>query len=261
MKDDLGDRMKAYEDTTRFTLSRKSYTLIRVDGRAFHTYTKGLERPFDLKLMADMDAVATYLCEEIDGAQLAYVQSDEISILMTDFASPNTEMWFGGTIQKIVSLAAALATAKFNELRPGKIACFDARVWQVPSLVETENYFIWRQLDASRNSVSQAVRSVCSHKECEGKSSKEQQEMLFQKGINWNDYSPPIKRGRVIKKVKTTGPITYTDKRTGEEHTITAETSKWDVDDNIPVFAKDRDYLNGLIPKYAEQQVDETDEV
>ena len=198
-KDSIGDRMKEfYENRTRILLPRRTYTIIRIDGKAFHTYTKGLERPFDSKLVNDMDETACYLCKNIQGAKFAFVQSDEISILLTDFEGITTDAWFDGNIQKIVSVSASLATAKFNELRPGKIALFDSRVFTIPSFVEVENYFIWRQQDTVRNSISAVAQSMFSHKELENKSTNEMQEMCFQKGVNWDAFPGKLKRGRLI---------------------------------------------------------------
>lgn len=189
-----------YEDRTRVFLPRRTYTIIRIDGKAFHTYTRGLNFPFDDKLVNDMDETAAYLCKSIQGAKFAFVQSDEISILLTDFDELTTDAWFDGNIQKIVSVSSSLATAKFNELRPGKIALFDSRVFTIPSQTEVENYFIWRQQDTTRNSIQSVAQSLYSHKELDGKNTTELQEMIFQRGTNWNDYSPKYKRGRVIVK-------------------------------------------------------------
>ena len=136
-RDSLGDRMKAdYESRARYFLPRRTYTLIRVDGKNFHTYTRGCARPYDADLMADMDAAAIALCENSEGAKLAFVQSDEISVLLTDFASLQTEAWFDGNLQKICSVSAAIAAAHFNQARaarrspeqPGALAYFDSRV-------------------------------------------------------------------------------------------------------------------------------------
>lgn len=196
----LGDRMKSYyEDRFKQFLPRRSYTLMRIDGKAFHTYTKGLERPFDAKLMDDMDATAAFLCEEIQGAQFAYVQSDEISILITDFAKFSTQAWYDGNIQKMTSVSASLATAKFNELRPGKLAFFDSRVWMLPSRSEVLNYFLWRHQDAVRNSVSSLAQSLYSHRELNKKNTDEQKKMCVEKGTNWEtEISDGAKYGRLI---------------------------------------------------------------
>lgn len=108
----LGDRMKKqYEDRSRIYLQRRTYTIIRIDGKAFHTYTQGLERPFDSKFCRDMDKTAEFLCRNIQGAQFAFVQSDEISILLTDFETIATEAWFDANLQKMCSVSASLATA------------------------------------------------------------------------------------------------------------------------------------------------------
>ncbi len=299
MKDQLGDRIKGfYEDRTRFLLPRRNYTIIRVDGKAFHTYTKGLEVPFDQGLIEDMDETAAYLCKNIQGAKFAYVQSDEISILLTDFDTQQTDMWFDGNVQKMASVSASLATARFNQLRmirfangnidpmaslasslrdqtmsPNeiekfKMACFDARVFQIPSPMEVENYFIWRQQDATRNSISSAARAFYSHKELNGKTSDEKQEMIFQKGINWNDYPTRCKRGGVIAKENSHWAIPVdpnnSNKPTGkafkcesesqaatlefnEDHKIFVR-SEW-TPQEIPIFTQDRDFLRSLIPK------------
>jgi tRNA(His) guanylyltransferase len=235
MKDQLGDRMKTYyEDRSKQYLSRRTYALIRIDGKAFHTYTKGCERPFDQQLMDDMDATAKYLCENIQGAKFAYVQSDEISILLTDFAKITTDAWYDYNVQKMTSISASLATAKFNELRPGKLAMFDSRVFNLPDPIEVHNYFIWRQQDATRNSISCVAQSMYSHKELNGKNSNQKQEMIFQKGLNWNDLPVTQKRGRVILKEKyMKGDV---------------ERSRWSLSEP-PVFTQEIDYLLDMIPR------------
>lgn len=233
-KDAIGDRMKSYyEDRTRFLLIRRSYTIIRIDGKAFHTYTKGLIKPFDQQLVNDMDQTACFLCKSIQGAKFAFVQSDEISILLTDFEEITTDSWFDGNIQKIASVSASMATARFNELRPGKLAFFDSRVFQIPGKIEVENYFIWRQQDTVRNSISSAAQSVYSPKELDGKNTDQQQEMLFQKGINWNDYNITLKRGRLI--------VKEIYEKDG------AMRSRW-ISTGVPTFTQDRDFLSSRIP-------------
>lgn len=225
MNDDLGKRMKEhYEDRTRMKLPRRTYTVIRVDGKAFHTFTRGYQRPFDPTLMSMMDKTAVALCKGIQGAVLGYVQSDEISVVLTDFATPQTEAWFDGNVQKMTSISAAIATAAFNsalirEALSGltseeeaayitlalheetfKFATFDSRVFTIPDRTEVENYLIWRQQDAVRNSIQMAAQAIYSQKELHGHSCDQLQEMLFQKGVNWNDYCSGEKRGRAIVK-------------------------------------------------------------
>ena len=272
-KDSLGDRMKAdYEHRTRILLPRLTYTLIRVDGKNFHTYTRGCERPFDSGLMEDMDATALTLCENIEGAQLAFVQSDEISVLLTDFATPQTEAWFDGSLQKLASLSASLATAHFNlarmrrlakteaEARPGREdpfavfagrqACFDSRAFTIPDPGEVENYFIWRQQDATRNSISMTAQAHFSHNALQSKSTDEMQEMLWQeKGINWNEMPGGFKRGRAIVKRSVVADVEYTDKRTGEQRR--AESVERRVWESVvpPVFTRERAWLQSQLPR------------
>jgi tRNA(His) 5'-end guanylyltransferase len=200
----LGDRMKAYERPYRQLLPRRTYTIIRVDGRAFHSLLKHAKRPYDADVMACMDYVALSLCEEVQGARLAFVQSDEVSVLLTDFESTGTQPWFGGVLAKMVSVSASIATLEFNDfagdlgLDLPDLAQFDSRVFTVPDPVEVANSFIWRQQDATRNSILMAGQSVFSRKELQGKNTNEIQEMLWQQhGINWNDYPEGFKRGRV----------------------------------------------------------------
>jgi tRNA(His) guanylyltransferase len=260
MKDALGDRMKDYyEDRFRYKLLRRAYTIIRVDGKAFHTYTRKLRKPFDPDLMEDMDGAAAYLCKTVQGARFAFVQSDEISLLVTDFDSLTTSAWMDSNLQKIVSISASAVTAEFNRLRLSRptgyrvnektgaveefemnsptikpLAMFDARAFQIPCMTEVENYFIWRQQDASKNSISMAAQSLCSHKELQGKNSKEMQELIHQKGKNWNNMPVGFKRGRVIAKVDYEGPGGGTR-------------SKW-TSVEPPIFSKDRSFLADLIP-------------
>lgn len=242
MKDALGDRMKSnYENRSRFFLPRRTYLIIRVDGKAFHTYTKGLERPFDDGLIEDMDLTAGYLCKNIMGAKFAFVQSDEISVLVTDFDDIGAQGWFDNNLQKMCSVSASMATMAFNKLRLARIgldkmkwAEFDSRVFQVPQKVEVENYFIWRQQDTTRNSISSVAQSLYNSKQLHGKNSSDQQEMIFQKGINWNDYAPKYKRGRLILKE------TY-EKEPGVIRT------RW-ASNEPPIFTQDREFISELIP-------------
>lgn len=240
-RDSLGDRMKGqYEDRTRYMLPRRSYCVIRVDGKAFHTYTRGCEKPNDKRLAECMDVTAMALCEKAQGAQFAYVQSDEISVLLTDFALPTTDAWFDGNLQKVCSVSASIATAAFNEKAAEHVlpsmALFDSRVFCIPDPVEVENYFIWRQQDATRNSIQGLLQANFSPKQCHGVNMAEAQEMLFaEKGINWNDEAAYWKRGRCIVKAD----------------------QGWRLDSEIPVFTKERDYLASRIPRAWAPPVDE----
>jgi tRNA(His) 5'-end guanylyltransferase len=252
-KDALGDRMKRYEATTRFTLPRRTYTILRVDGRAFHSWTRGLAKPYDRSFMDLMDVAAKRLCEQIPGAQFAYVQSDEISVLAVDFLNINTEPWFEGNVQKWASIGASIATMSFNlglmELKGMNFnenelpvtkklpnAVFDARVFVIPDLVEVENYFVWRQQDAERNSVMMLARAYASHKALAGKKRAEQHEIIHKAGDNWAKHPASFKHGRMILKFQY------------QHETDPPKQGNWLVDANTPVFTKDREYLRSRIP-------------
>jgi tRNA(His) guanylyltransferase len=245
----LGDRMKRYEETTRAVLPRRTYTVLRVDGRAFHTYLRGASRPYDEQFMADMDAVADALCAEIAGAVFAYTQSDEVSVLAIDFASQGSEPWFGGVVAKQVSIAAAVATAVLNQRRPGRRALFDARVFTIPDPVEVANYFVWRQRDAVSNSISMAAQAYFSPRQLHGVNSGGMQDLLWrERGVNWNDYPAGFKRGRVT--VRETGPreVTYTDRRTSTTRTVTANRSWWCTTAAPRFNAQPGDWLATTVP-------------
>lgn len=171
---ELPARMKGYEVVTKQQLMPKTPAIIRIDGKAFHTWTKGLDKPFDTKFYVCMATTAMTLVEEIQGAVFAYGQSDEISILLKDYETYETEQWFNGSVQKIASVAASMATAHFNKSvanigfendRP--LAMFDARVFSLPAH-EVINYFIWRQQDFLRNSVQSCARHYLGHKTITG---------------------------------------------------------------------------------------------
>jgi tRNA(His) 5'-end guanylyltransferase len=228
----LGDRMKEYEAVTRAVLPRRTYAVVRVDGRAFHSFLSHADKPFDLAVVASMDAVAEALCAEMSGAVFAYTQSDECSVLLTDFGSVHTQPWFGGVVQKIASVAASTATVAFNR-RYGidyedAYATFDARVFTIPDPVEVANYMLWRQRDAVRNSISMAAQAAIPHRDLQGKNSGQMQEMLWQRGINWDNYDPGLKRGRVCTRRTGEREVSYVDKRSGEQNTITALRSWWE---------------------------------
>lgn len=235
----LGDRMKAYEAATRTVLPRRTHTILRVDGRAFHSYCRGLERPYDAEFMGHMDRVAEALCKEVAGTVFSFTQSDEISLLVTDFQSEQSEPWFGGVVGKILSISASLATATLNGLRmaeTGKVALFDARVFTISDPVDVAKYFIWRQRDTVKNSISMAAQAAFPHRELQGLHSGALQEKLFsERGINWNDYPAGFKRGRVARKVTALEEVTYTHKRTQEVVTTEVLRSRW-VTEEAPHF-------------------------
>ncbi len=283
--DDLGMRMKNnYETITKYKLTRRTPVIIRIDGKAFHSYTRGFQKPFDHILMKSMQQTMQSLCENIQGCVLGYTQSDEISLLLVDYKDLNSQAWFDNEVQKICSISASMATKSFNivfdllshmffiddnhigypprvkameeelgkpsdnwttedhELfynrnedfcklcgvydRVSKHAMFDSRCFNIPK-EEVTNYFYWRQLDATRNSIQMVGQANFSHKELHGKNCNDIQEMLHeQKGINWNDFSVPEKRGTCCIKTE----------------------NGWILDTNIPIFSGDgRDYIEKLV--------------
>jgi tRNA(His) 5'-end guanylyltransferase len=215
--------------------------------------------------MSDMDNTAKYLCENIQGCKLAYIQSDEITLVLTDFETINTDAWFNGNVQKITSISASLATAKFNQLRmvnncvsngvvnrpfmtqetieAQKLAFFDSRCWVIPDPLEVHNCLVWRQQDATRNSIQMTGQAHFSHKQLQGKSCNEIQEMLWQeKNINWNDQPIGFKRGRCV--IKETYQTLDPYKNDG---TMVVR-SRWIIVDP-PVFSQEPDWVWEFVPK------------
>jgi tRNA(His) guanylyltransferase len=246
---EIDTRMKEqYENRTRFMLPRRTFTIIRVDGRAFHTWTRGMERPYSLDLMDAMDAVALALCEECAGAQLAYVQSDEISVLLTDFAKIDTHAWFDNNLQKLCSISASIATATFNNQWPNesrKLAHFDSRVFQIPDPVEVENYFVARQKDATRNSVAMLAQHYCSPKELHGVSVEKMHDKIHEHGDNWANHPVRFKHGAAI--VKEMQPTYMKETKVGQVEIPPHD--EWRVAET-PIFTKDREWLSSRIPRY-----------
>jgi tRNA(His) guanylyltransferase len=210
----LGDRMKLYE---RIEAGRRLMPLLpicaRIDGKRFSRFTAGLARPYDERLSRLMVEVTQYLVEH-SHARIGYTQSDEISLLF-HAESFGQQVFLDGRVQKMTSILAAMATAKFNALLPeriveraGKLALFDCRVWTVPTREEAANVFLWREQDASKNSISMAARHYYSHAQLDHKDGAEMQEMLFQKGVNWNDYPAFFKRGTYVRRCVVQRPFT-----------------------------------------------------
>jgi len=227
--DALGDRMKCYELASRSYLPRRMPVIVRVDGKAFHSFTRRMARPFDVAFVSAMDDVGLRLCQNIEGAVFGYVQSDEVSVLLHNYKRLTTQPWFDNQIQKIVSVAASMAASTMTREAarfPGfpSLADFDARAFVLPE-AEVCNYFLWRQKDAARNSLQMLARSLYSHAECEHKGSADLHEMCFRKGHNWNDLPVHLRRGRVVM-------------RTGEN-----DERRWTVDREPPLFHVDRRYV------------------
>ena len=271
-RDDLGNRMKTfYEEIPKTKLMRRTPVVIRIDGKAFHTFTRGFKRPFDDILIKTMQETAKYLCENIQGCQLAYVQSDEISLLLIDYQRFETSAWFDYEMQKMCSISASMATMAFNKIfrdtvgelhikgalekeyscilykAAQKGAMFDSRVFNIPR-EEATNYFYWRQLDASRNSIQMVGQANFSHKELQHKSCNDIQDMLMtQKGINWNDFPAYQKRGSCVVRNKIVLELD------GVKETCMLRDSKqgennWIIDKDIPIFkGDDRQYIEQFV--------------
>ena len=261
-KDSLGDRMKQYEYVTRNYLTRKLPVIIRCDGKAFHSFTRGLKEPFDEIFVKSMQDTMKYLCENVQGCVLGYCQSDEITLVLVDYQNREASAWFDNNIQKMCSVSASMATMAFNnafwdnmsdyvntnqindmefiEMMYKKLwtAMFDSRVFTLPK-EEVVNCLIWRQQDATRNSIQSVGQANFSHTQLHGKNCSNIQDMLMlEKDINWNDYPTHLKRGSCcIKK-----PFKINE-GTDQE----AIRNKWILDTEIPIFTQDKDYVNKLI--------------
>lgn len=252
-KDKIGTRMKEfYENRSKTSLIRRMPVAIRIDGKAFHTFTRNFIKPFDLLLMESMQETMKVLCENIQGCVLGYTQSDEITLILVDYKNLDSDAYFDYEVQKICSVTASMATMYFNRIFSTKVidyinntelhtnvdyvnalkdasiagALFDSRCFNIPK-EEVTNLIYWRQIDASKNSVSMAARAYFSHKELHKKNSSEMQEMLFNKyGINWNNYPTDCKRGSCSIKTE----------------------NGWIIDREIPIFkGEDRNYIEKLI--------------
>lgn len=227
-KSSIGDRFKGYEKQSSRELLRRTPVIVRVDGKAFHTYTQGME-VFDQGMEACRSSVMSFLSRNIQNAVFAYCQSDEISILLKDWTTLTTQPYFGNKQSKIESVIASMATAVWNrhaniylpEKQHNQFALFDARAFNVP-MEEVCNYFVWRQQDATRNSIQMLGRKHFSHKQLHKKNTNQIQEMLLtKKDINWNDIEIWKRRGSCY---------------------INGQ-----YDSEPPIFTKDRDYINQLL--------------
>jgi tRNA(His) 5'-end guanylyltransferase len=191
---DLGERMKSYEETFRQKLLIRMPAVIRLDGKAFHTLTRGCEKPFDVKINTALREATLAMLDEVP-ARLAYLQSDEISLLLIDYNKFESMQWFDGGVSKMVSVSASIMGAEFS-LRWGKAGYFDARVFNVPER-DIINYFIWRQQDCKRNAISSAAQSVFSAKQLHGKNSDEMIAMLKESGKPIESFPDKLLRGTI----------------------------------------------------------------
>ena len=283
---DLANRMKEYEMRDRYFLQKRIPVAIRVDMRAGHTFTRGFKRPFDDIFMKSMQETAKYMCENMGNAKLAYVQSDEITIILVDYDTLETDCWFNYRTDKLCSISASMATMAFNRVfvknvdewgrltfpnwdeggtneevdvdllklndayqrAIGKGAMFDARCFNIPK-EEVTNLIYWRQLDATRNSIQMVGQANFSHKELQNKSCNDIQDMLHeQKGINWNDYPTVCKRGTAC--IKNRKIIEYLDKFkvTAKLIDSTKTENSWIIDTEMPILkGEDRTYVDDLV--------------
>ena len=270
---DLANRMKEYEKRNQYYLQKRTPVAIRVDGRNFHTFTKGFQRPFDKILMTAMQKTAKYMCENIQGAKFAYIQSDEITIILVDYDTLETDCWFNYRTDKLCSISSSMATMAFNKyflemvmqlesdvaqeyetdgdtewiikmekyLKAYRKSCekgamFDSRCFNIPK-EEVCNLIYWRQLDATRNSIQMVGQTNFSHNELQGKSCNMIQDMLLtQKDINWNDYPVTCKRGSACIKVH------------GLNLAELKERPHWCIDENMPILKDEhRRYVDDFI--------------
>ena len=273
--DDLGVRMKTfYEQIPKTKLMRRCPVAIRIDGKAFHTFTRGFHKPFDEVLIKSMQETMKYLCENIQGCVLGYTQSDEITLILVDYNKLTSSAWFDYEVQKICSIAASMATMAFNKLFRDNVgdylyenyddqyladyiktlqnavdkgAMFDARCFNIPK-EEVTNLVYWRQLDASRNSIQMVGQACFSHKELQNKSCNDIQDMLMtQKCINWNDLPTYQKRGSCCVRnkivIESDGVMV-----TAQLRDTSKSENEWIIDTDIPIFkGEGREYIDRLV--------------
>lgn len=244
-KSSIGNRMKRYESVPKIALTRRTPVIIRLDGKAFHTFTRGFDKPFDNAMMYAMQHTMGYLCENIQGCVLGYTQSDEITLVLCDYQTLTTDAWYDYEVQKMCSISAAMATFAFRmsfeyymknimagdynqnfyQKKLDNGVFFDSRCFNVPK-EEVNNCLLWRQQDVTRNSIQGLAQSLFSHKELQGLSCNMLQDKMFtEKGINWNDLPTYQKRGSCCVKID----------------------GVWTIDTDIPVFSQDTDYVNSRI--------------
>ena len=281
-KDDLGTRMKTYyEQVPKFKLYRRTPVAIRLDGKAFHTFTRGFQKPFDEVLGNAMARTMEYLCKNIQGCMFGYTQSDEITLILIDYQTFETDAWFDYEIQKMCSISASMATMAFNKYFKEEIndycfnlprkdtgdlyqsdyqqltiyekaiekgAMFDARCFNIPK-EEVCNLVYWRQLDATRNSIQMAGQANFSHAELQNKTCNMIQDMLHeQKGINWNDYPTRWKRGVACRKIlgePVAKDIIVKGEVIGKSY---QKTWNWEIDWDMPILkGEDRSYVEDWV--------------
>jgi tRNA(His) 5'-end guanylyltransferase len=225
-KEGLDDRCKGFEQAEAGRRAMRGLPLLaRLDGRAFHTFTRGLQRPYEPGLSRAMIETARYLVQEMI-ALVGYTQSDEITLAWYEPVDSASAYAFDGRFQKLASVLAGMASARFGKLiaehvpsKASETPHFDCRVWQVPTLAEALDVFVWREDDATKNSITMAALACYSERELDGKGSADKQELLFQKGINWNDYPAFFKRGTYLQRKTVARALTDEERaRIPERH-------------------------------------------
>lgn len=219
----LEERMRRLEKCSNFYLPIRAPVIVRVDGKCFRTLTKKLGTNFDNHLANCMNSAAIELCKEFGGSRFAYVCSDEISLLLTDFENRNSQAFLDYRTNKLNSISASLASVQFT-VQFGEKALFDSRSISVP-MMEVVNYFIWRQTDYIRNNISSLAREHFSHKDLKNKNKSQMIEMLKSKGVGYEEQKNQWKYGRCI---------------------IKDENHNWKVDEEIPLFRENKDYIECL---------------
>lgn len=263
-----------YEQIPKTKLMRRCPVAIRIDGKAFHTFTRGFQKPFDEILINSMQETMKYLCENIQGCVLGYTQSDEITLILVDYKKLTSSAWFDYEVQKICSISASMATMAFNKFFRDNVddyiyenwddqylynyiatlqgavdrgAMFDARCFNIPK-EEVTNLVYWRQLDASRNSIQMVGQANFSHKELQNKSCNDIQDMLMtQKDINWNDLPTYQKRGSCCVRNKI---VLFRDSimKTVQLRDTSKSENEWIIDTKIPIFKNEgREYIDRLV--------------
>ncbi len=220
--DDFGARMKAYEaaETDR-RLDPHLPIYARIDGRAFSTFTRGMERPFDLRMSEAMTETTKYLVHETH-AHIGYTQSDEISLVCLA-ESAESDVFFSGKVQKMASVLASMAAAKFATVIPpewrDRLPHFDARVFQLPSKMEAANAFLWRAMDARKNAISMAAQSKFSHRQLHQKDQADMLAMLAEVGVDFEGYPASFRRGTFVRREVVTRLLTDEElERIPEKH-------------------------------------------
>lgn len=264
-KDELGRRMKVYESVPKNFLTLGIPHVIRLDMRAGHTFCRNFKKPFDNIFNKCMTITTVELCKHIPGVKFGYTQSDEISLALNDdFGNSEYSCFFSGNVEKIVSISASIATLEFNKAYYNTIsklelsdddlkiytdklfkAQFDSRVFSLPNETELHNYMLWRQQDATKNSILSLGYAHFSTKELENKNCENIQDMLHEININWNDFPVEYKRGRIITRYEYNKDATWTDKN-GKMHTSTAVRHDWGNVQDIPILTQSPNFISDL---------------